>query len=580
MYIILVCDIKEKDPCFVIKLVFTPEVICDVLSKRITKWNDAKIIAIQENVTFAQLALPNEDIFVVGYEEDTEERNTFGKIISEYCDDADLSQGDIFVKDFVDAQASVGAHRYSITYGPVSFTEESLITIIPRMRSGAQIYNSINCAGDSFDTCWPLLQTYSMSLPSEFSSSECSDRTAQESTLFADYVFKAMLDDAEDPLFQFGMSRLNPEEQRLKLETLSCFGQSIVNPVEDKQLLANSSVWAARGMALVLIVILGILSIWLFIHRNHPVLKASQVIFSYQMIAGFILQLLAVVTITFQDDGTASQEQLDSSCMATVWLVGIGFCIVYIALVLKAYRVWVIFDNPKLKRYRFSYVELITKEAIILAPVFLLLVLWSAMAPFEYQRVQVAVDEFTGVARSSVGQCHSEGGINFLSPILFYFCLLAFFGVVLSWKNRHVPSEFSEGTYVSVALLLNFELILLTIPVLVLVQDNAAAMFIIKIVALFLITSMTAIVFLGPKVLMVNDIWLQGSHENSSDEPSKKTFSYGKHLSKEKSHPGKKVVDNSLEAGGIVPFGDNQEGRPSSAIIITTQNMNPNSGAL
>ena len=541
-----------------IDLVLTPELVCDIVSKRITMWTDTRIINVQENVTFAALVLPNEPIYLVGYSKDSPERVTFKKIISTMCQ-VDLSKGNLLVDGFVDAQGAVGTTQYSIAYGPVSFTEESLLTHVAHMRNGSTIYKSLNCSS-SFTDCWPLVQRYSMLLPSSFDSTQCTSRAAQETALFADYDFRAMENEEEDPLVQFGMSRLDPAQQRQNMDSLACFGQSILSPVEDQQLLSVSSIWVARAMALVVIGLFGLLFIWLFVNRSNRVIKASQVIFSYQMIFGFILQLLAVFSLTLQDDDAsgATQTNLDSACMSTVWLVGMGFCIVYVALVVKAYRVWIIFDNPKLKRFRFSIVDLLSKEFVILCPVLILLIAWTVVAPFKYIRKPVAIDESEGLILSSVGECYSDGGLRFLIPILVYVVLLAAIGLYLAWKNRAVPSEFSEGTHVSTALLLNFELIIILIPVLALVSENASATFIIKIIALFFITCLTAAVFFGPKILIVNGVWQatdslgqsgERNRENSKPSLQSPTTTVSRRI-------GVENVSSHRGETGVVPFDD------------------------
>ena len=84
---------------------------------------------------------------------------------------------------------------------------------------------------------------------------------------------------------------------------------------------------------------------WIWVHHKHRLLVASQPVFLYLICFGCIVQASAIFSISFDESNGWTEEQLDSACMATPWLIALGSIIVYAALFTKMFRVSVKENN-------------------------------------------------------------------------------------------------------------------------------------------------------------------------------------------------------------------------------------------
>jgi 7 transmembrane sweet-taste receptor of 3 GCPR len=144
------------------------------------------------------------------------------------------------------------------------------------------------------------------------------------------------------------------------------------------------------------------------------------------------------------------------------------------------------------------------------------------------------VDPTTGDVVSTKGECVSNSVIYYLVPIL---CIIAVYiigGLSLAWRNRNTPTEFSEGRYVSGAILTDTELLIIGVPIIVIANSNPLASFMVKVSFIFLSVGATVAVFFYPKFAILHGFWTtqseglkflaaQGSSKKaSSDRPTPK----------------------------------------------------------
>jgi hypothetical protein len=88
-------------------------------------------------------------------------------------------------------------------------------------------------------------------------------------------------------------------------------------------------------------------------------------------------------------------------------------------------------------------------------------------------------------------------------------------GLILAWKNRDTPTEFSEGRYVSAAIMTDTELLIIGVPILIITNSNPISSFVVKVLFIFLSVGATTIVFFYPKFAILNGLW--GSDSQSAN---------------------------------------------------------------
>jgi len=119
-----------------------------------------------------------------------------------------------------------------------------------------------------------------------------------------------------------------------------------------------------------------------------------------------------------------------------------------------------------------------------------ILVLWTTLAPWTWQRVAFGAgeDEF-GRASDTYGLCLSENGKEFLSRLFFGLLTVVnvvpiFLSIYQSYRCRNLPSEFNESRYLAISMASLLETFVMGLPIL-LVTVLPTGIFLSRAVLLF-----------------------------------------------------------------------------------------------
>jgi uncharacterized Tic20 family protein len=190
------------------------------------------------------------------------------------------------------------------------------------------------------------------------------------------------------------------------------------------------------------------------------------------------------------DDRTSSASAVDSACFQVPVLYSIGFCITFSSLFCKLDRVRMIFNNTKLKKITVTGASVIKNVVGLLLVDIILLALWATNDPLVWVRTTAEnnVDPFTGLSTESTGKCTSIGGtfMAYLGPLAAVHVFVLIVGNVVAWKVRKVSDEFSESKYVAIAMMSNFQIMVLGIPILIMVADNSVTNYFLRVGIVFL----------------------------------------------------------------------------------------------
>ncbi|KAM9971299.1 hypothetical protein ACTFIW_011276 [Dictyostelium discoideum] len=197
--------------------------------------------------------------------------------------------------------------------------------------------------------------------------------------------------------------------------------------------------------------------IFITVLRNARILKSSS--------PSFLLLILFGCIVIFTGCILFSQSATDKTCQGRVWLLSIGYTIFLGSLLVKNWRVWLLFDNKKLRKRSITNWKLYPWVAGILVVDVLILALWQGLGDIrsESRIIGTAFYQYTNVCTNN-----DQGSIAL-------YILLSFHGIKLlgtcfiSFKIKLVDiEEFNESkpitTSVFLILFCIFTIILLIAP--------------------------------------------------------------------------------------------------------------------
>eukprot|EP01133_Synstelium_polycarpum_P004414 gene4414-5171_t len=219
---------------------------------------------------------------------------------------------------------------------------------------------------------------------------------------------------------------------------------------------------------------------------THSIRSASPV-FCLTIIGGGIMTYLAVIVWVL--------PMSTGGCVARYWLLTLGYALLIGALVVKNFRIWIIFDNPELKSVRITNPQLLPYVGIVIA---ILVVLLAVLTSDRVGLVVSTVDKIDNLGPYEVMEvCLTNAtGVRIIYGILGVFGVLLLIGVFVSWKIRIVDiDEFNESRPIANVLYSVFFIMFVMVSLLVTPQSINNKVIIICTSALFITTSALAILF-------------------------------------------------------------------------------------
>jgi hypothetical protein len=227
---------------------------------------------------------------------------------------------------------------------------------------------------------------------------------------------------------------------------------------------------------------------WTIHYRKTDVVRIAQPIFLAQLCLGAFVIALSVVPMSLQDP--IDERILDIACMATVWMLSLGFVTAFSALFSKTWRLNKLFSHGN----RFRRIEVKARD--VMYPFFILavlnisfLTLWTIGAPITWTRVSVANFDAYGRSVESYGTCSMYSGEGTTEKAiqktsLACILLVNIFALVVAnyqcYKARNLPTDYNESFYIALANAAMLEAVLLGGPMLLLVNDDPVANFLVR----------------------------------------------------------------------------------------------------
>ena len=221
---------------------------------------------------------------------------------------------------------------------------------------------------------------------------------------------------------------------------------------------------------------------WTFKNREKDIVKASQPIFLFQICVGTFLISSAVIPMSMQEP--VSQQGLDISCMATLWLYSVGFVTAFSALFTKTWRLNKLFgSSQKLRRVVVRPRDVALPFIALMVLNIVVLLAWTLHSPLVWERQVVDSYDKFGRSVESVGMCASTNTMYtsiYLSMLAAINISVLIFANYQAYMARNLPSEFSESTYIAIAMGSFLEVAALGIPLLFVSTSDSSIRYLIR----------------------------------------------------------------------------------------------------
>lgn len=242
------------------------------------------------------------------------------------------------------------------------------------------------------------------------------------------------------------------------------------------------------------------------IKREHPVIRKSQPTFLLMVCAGAAIAGSAIIPLSF-DDEKYSTQACSIACMATPWLLSIGFVTAFSALFSKIWRVNQIFHNPnKFSRIKVTEKDVLAPFAFLMMVNIITLICWSVVNPLVYERLSSSgTDYWNREYKSFYGTCVSStdaagGSLPYIIIIVVTNSVSVIIANVQAYEARKIDVEFQESKFIAMATASFLQAFIIGIPVIVLVEEDPQAMFIVESMLIFITFTAVLLLLFVPKL--------------------------------------------------------------------------------
>eukprot|EP01132_Coremiostelium_polycephalum_P000455 gene455-575_t len=228
-------------------------------------------------------------------------------------------------------------------------------------------------------------------------------------------------------------------------------------------------------------------------YRNAKVIRSSSPSFCVAILFGAITIFTAIILW--------AQNPTNGICRARIWMASLGYSFMLGNLIIKNWRIWLLFDNPKLKRRKITNWKLFPFVAGIILLDALILALWVGLG-------DIVAEQRTGIDGLGEFEYHNvcssnKAGNVVLYILLIFHAIMLLVGCFISFKIKAVDiEEFNESKPISTTLYSISFCLFIIIPLMVSPQSVANQTIIICACGLFT-TFSTLLILFGSKFLTI-----------------------------------------------------------------------------
>lgn len=166
-------------------------------------------------------------------------------------------------------------------------------------------------------------------------------------------------------------------------------------------------------------------ALFVFLCRKRSEIVASQPTFLYLIILGAAVMVMSIFTQSFDESFGWSQAMLDSACMATPWLLTLGYMVLYLYRINKVLQ---------FRRRKVSTRAVAGPFVLLFFASITILSVWSAVDPYLWVRREV-----NAVTGETYGSCSSSNARGAVGVPLEYGIPLVVIAVIAAIQFSHSP---------------------------------------------------------------------------------------------------------------------------------------------
>ncbi|XP_065899518.1 gamma-aminobutyric acid type B receptor subunit 2-like isoform X2 [Dysidea avara] len=187
--------------------------------------------------------------------------------------------------------------------------------------------------------------------------------------------------------------------------------------------------------------------------RKQKLVKLSSPYVNVMIIAGAVIFYITVILFGV-DENVASSSTVDHLCQTRIWLVAIGFSLLYGTIFAKTWRIYYIFNysTPRSK-LSMNDIYLLTIVGVLVLVDIVILIPPTAVSSAILRREQEEVEgEDAGDLPKVFGVCRSENSLPWLVVVFTYKGLVLLAGLFLAFETRKIKiKSLNESRFVAMS---------------------------------------------------------------------------------------------------------------------------------
>ena len=244
------------------------------------------------------------------------------------------------------------------------------------------------------------------------------------------------------------------------------------------------------------VVIIAILCVFgsVMYHIKNPIIRATTPSFAALITGGAILMLVSNYFATLHTNS--------AHCSAQVWLLTTGFTMMLSSLFVKTFRIWRIFKKQKLTVIRIRDWDLFKVVLGFLLVDLILNITWQAADGMP--AVLVIPDRLR--PKYNYYQCDfsSDVAATFVFLHLAIKAGIVFFGILLTWAVRNVPSTFNDSLLLTGCIYNISFVACFVIPILATGVGGRQTTFLVRAFAIMFVALSTQLLLYAPKLYFIS----------------------------------------------------------------------------
>lgn len=297
----------------------------------------------------------------------------------------------------------------------------------------------------------------------------------------------------------------------------------LVYPVHDDNRISNAVMYFFYVLLSIIYAAVCALALWVYLKREHPVIKFAQPVFIYFLLLGILVGISTILPLTYQipvsdeqaytlgaeNINTLSDPWVDEACQSLGWLMITGYGLTMPVLILKTYRLHMVIVGAKLGGFRKKAGVGIRETYLIvfsyLAFSYFFLGLWQVIDPMVYRIEVLGFDEFNNPIES-FGYCAVSSNPAVTASIIIlvtFVVLVVLVGNFICFIARNDETVNNEVTYIALSMVNFLQIVLVAGPVMAVLIEKPTPRFMVSAAAVILsFGGLMALIF-GPKIIAI-----------------------------------------------------------------------------